>query len=254
MMTNSFQSGWPGCPGIQVSTPLINCGCSQFPAQPCPPFPACSPAGCPILLDSACVIYHQNMNTASGLINLNLPNGSTLELILNTIDATFGVPVINWNLPFLRAVPFTITNLQQFGQAVDTEFSLISTSLGTALTPNSSTDTSSIHFILSGTLNRNISGNVKISANANNLLSIQPDGLYSSPQTLSINYTTKILSISQGNSVDLTSLVCGASGFLGDVTADPTAIDGQYWFRTDLAATVGLRIKLNGAVRTITTS
>lgn len=251
-----FQHGWPGAPGIGLRLPLSSCGCNEFPAQPCPPFPFpfCGPNGCPILLDSACVIYHKNMNTTSGLINLNLGNGSTAELIFNTIDSALGAPASQWTLPFLRSIPYTINNFQQFGQAVDNELGLLNAAVLVAVTPNSSTDTSTIHFILSGTLNRNISGSVKISATANNLLTAQPDGLYSAPQTLSINYTTKVLSISQGNSVDLTSLVCGVGGFLGNVTSDPTAVDGQYWFRTDLSAAVGLRIQLNGAVRTITTS
>lgn len=247
-----FQHGWPGVPGVRL--PLSSCGCNDFPAQPCSPFSFCGPTGCPILLDSTCVIYHKNMNSASGLINLSLGNGSTLELILNSIDSALGAPASNWNLPFLRSVPYTINNFQQFGQAVDTELSLIDTALSAAATPNSATDTDSIHFILSGILNRNISADLKISAITHNLLTIQPDGAFASPQTVSIDYTAKTLTLSDSNTVELSSLVCGVSGFLGNVTADPTAIDGQYWFRTDLSASVGLRIKLNGAVRTITTS
>jgi hypothetical protein len=40
-----------------------------------------------------------------------------------------------------------------------------------------------------------------------------------------------------------------AMGFLGNVTSDPVAVDGQYWFRTD---TDQLKIRLNGLVRIIT--
>lgn len=257
--TNGFQHGWPGSPGIMVSTPLVSCGCNNFPAQPCSPSFPCGPTGCPIQLDSDCVIYHKNGNIASGLINLGLNNGSTAQLIFDTIDSKLGVLNVNaWSLPYLRAVPYTITNLQQFGQSVDTEFGLVNTAIlalqAGAGSPLSKTDTNSIHFILSGTLNHNISANVQISATANNQLSVLADGLYAAPQTLAIDYPNKKLSISSGNTVDFSSLVCGASGFLGNVTADPTAIDGQYWFRTDLAAASGLKIKLNGAVRTITTS
>lgn len=44
-------------------------------------------------------------------------------------------------------------------------------------------------------------------------------------------------------------------GFLGNMTADPgDAVDGQYWFRTDLAAANGLKMMLNGSVRTIPTT
>lgn len=251
-----FQSGWPGVPGVRL--PLSSCGCNDFPAQPCSPFPFCGPNGCPILLDSSCVIYHKNMNTPSGLVNLNLPNGSTVELILNTIDTQLGnINVTNWTLPFLRSI-YTITNLQQFGQDVDTQLGLFNTAINNlnnqALVPNTTNDSSTIHFSVSGTLGRVLTGNVKISSTANNLLIANADGLYSTPQTLSIDYTAKTLSITEGNTVDFSSLICGASGFLGDVTADPTATDGQYWFRTDLSASVGLRIKLNGLVRTITTS
>jgi hypothetical protein len=196
------------------------------------------------------------MNTASGLINLNLPNGSTLELILNTIDSQLGsVNVIPWSLPTLRAI-YTITSLQQFGQAVDTQIGLINASITAleagAAVPITSTPTPSITFALSGTLDHNISANVNISATANNLLVINSDGLYATPQTLSINYTTKELSITNGNTVSFASLVCGASGFLGNVTADPSATDGQYWYRTDLSPLAGLRIQVNGTVHTIT--
>jgi hypothetical protein len=256
-MRYGYQHGWPGSPGIEVRTPLVSCGCNDFPAQPCSPFPpSCGPFGCPILLDSACVIYHKNMNVQSGLINLNLPNGSTLELILNTIDQRFGPDVPAWSLPTLRGIFTTITTLQQFGQDVDTEFGTLIGQITTisgsiALTK---TDTATLQVVLTGTNNRNISGNVKVSATSGNLLSILSDGLMVTPQTLSIDYTAKTITLSGGAPQELSSLVCGVSGFLGNVTSDPTAIDGQYWFRTDLSAASGLKIKLNGAVRTITTS
>lgn len=45
-----------------------------------------------------------------------------------------------------------------------------------------------------------------------------------------------------------------ASGYLGEVASDPVSIEnGQYWFRIDLPVTDGLRIKLNGSIRTIPT-
>jgi len=250
-----YQNGWPGVPGVRL--PLSSCGCNDFPAQPCSPFPICGPNGCPIHLDSACVIYHKNMNTISGLVNLNLPNGSTLELILNTIDVQLGpLNVSNWSLPVLRAI-YTINTLKQFGEAVDTQIGLINDAIAdleASAVPIVATDSATIDFTTSGTLDHNITASVKISASANNLLIANVDGLYSTPQTLSIDYVNKTLSITEGNEVDFSSLVCGASGFLGNVTSDPTAIDGQYWFRTDLSAASGLRIKLNGSVRTITTS
>lgn len=254
--SNGFRQGWPGVPGIQISTPMGNCGCN---VPMFPPNPYNCATGCPIQLDSDCVIYHKNGNIPSGLINLGLGNGSTAQLIFDTIDAKLvALNVTSWSLPYLRGVPYTINTLQQFGQSVDTELGLLNTAVvalqATAGLPLSSTDTPSIDFILSGVLNKNISGNVKISATANNQLSILSDGLYSAPQNLSIDYTNKTLTITSGNTVDFSSLVCGASGFLGNVTADPIAIDGQYWFRTDLAAASGLKIKVNGLVRTIPTT
>lgn len=246
----SYQNGWPGVPGIQL--PFGPCG-----STPCSPYPPCGPNGCPILLDSTCVIYHKDKNTASGLINLNLPNGSTLELILNTIDAQLGaVNVTGWTIPFLRSI-YTIGTLQQFGQSVDTQLSLINTAITTlqsdVAVPFVANDSSTIDFTQSGPLGHTISAAAKVSATANNLLQIEADGLYAVPQILAIDPVAKTLSISAGNEVDFSALVCGASGFLGNVTADPTSTDGQYWYRTDLAL-AGLRIKLNGAIHTITIS
>lgn len=238
-----------------------NCGCGprrpSFPAEPCfPSFPNCNTSGCPILLDTACSIYHKNMNIISGLVNLNLPNGSTLELILNTIDSQLGnLNVNSWSLPFLREVPYTITTLAQFGAAVDTQFSLIADDISALQAdvnvPNTATDTTTIDFTLTGTLSRNISGDVKVSATAGNLLTIQSDGLFSQSQDLSIDYTNKTLTITEGNTVDFSSIVNGNAGFLGNFTSDPTATDGQYWFRTD---TTQLKMKLNGTVKIITIS
>jgi hypothetical protein len=249
MTEYGYRNGWPGVPGVRV--PLSDCGCGPVPF---PSFP-CGPNGCPILLDTACVIYHKNGNQPTGLINLNLANGSTAELIFNTIDNQLGfINVVNWNIPVLRGIYGTVNNLIQFGQDVDTQLGLINTAI-TALqtgagSPLSTTPTPSITFVLSGTLNHNIAANVNISAVPENLLSINSDGLYSAPQTLSINYTAKTLSITNGNTVNLASLICGVSGFLGDVSSDPSpVIDGQYWYNTTSGQ---LKMQLNGATRIIT--
>jgi len=253
---HNFGCTWPMTPVERL--PLSSCGCNDFPAQPCNP---CVPAGtCPILLDTACVIYHKNGNSPTELINLNLGNGSTAELIFNTIDQQLGfIQVQNWNIPVLRGIYGTVNNLIQFGQDVDTQIGLINTAI-TALqagagSPLTKTDTPSIQIVLSGTLNHNISANVNISSASGNSLSINSDGLYDAPQTLSVNPSARTLTISNGNTVNLAALVCGVSGYLGEVTSDPVSpVNGQYWFRTDLSASVGLRIQLNGSVRTITTS
>lgn len=251
---NRFGQTWPMVP---ERFPLSSCGCNEFPAQPCGPrFPVCGPTGCPLYLDTSCVLYHQFGNSPTGLINLGLPNGSTAELIFNTIDGALGVlNVNNWALPFLRGIFGGITNLQQFGQAVDIEFSILNIAVsniqsGVTGVPVTVTNTATIDFALSGPLNHHISANVNVSAGADNQLSIVGDGLFSAPQTLSINAGAKTLSISNGNTVNLSSLVCGVSGFLGDVTSDPASvIDGQYWYNTTSSQ---LKIQLNGATRIIT--
>jgi len=241
-----YSNGWPGAPGIQLF-PLSSCGCGP---SPCPP----TYCGCPIQLDSGCLIYHKNMNVATALINLNLPNGSTGELIFNTIDAALGpINVNTWVLTFLRSL-YTITSLPQFGVAVDTQFSLLASQIATlttaANTPITSTPSTSIIITPSGSLGHVLSAAVRISATANNTVSVLSDGIYGTPQTLAVDYINKNLTISGGNTVSLSSLVCGASGFLGNVATDPTAIDGQYWWNTTSST---LKIHVNGIVKTITT-
>jgi len=49
--------------------------------------------------------------------------------------------------------------------------------------------------------------------------------------------------------IDTINTTIAGMGYLGEVTVDPTAENGQYWFRTDLDQ---LRIKLNGSTRIIT--
>lgn len=255
--------------GFHWNNGFLECGCGgrgcsncrpQFPAQPCnSPFPPNSSCGCPELLDSNCVVYHKFNNIISGLVNLNLGNGSTLQLILDTIDTQLGlINPTGWALPFLRGEGFTINTLPQFGAAVDTEFSVLDQAISAlqtaANTPITPVQSPSIHLGVSGTLNHTLRADVNISATSGNTLVILSDGLYANAQTLSINYVNKTLSISQGNTVDFSSLLCQA-GWLGDVTADPIGVaDGNYWYRTDLSAAAGLRIRVNGTTRTITTS
>lgn len=247
---NGFQPNGCGCGGP---------GQNNFPAQPCasifPPY-GCG-NGCPIQLDSNCVIYHKCNDQISGLVNLGLTNGATAQLIFDSIDPWIGyLKASLWSIPFLRAVPFTITTLPQFATAVDTELSLFSTEIATltaaANTPITPVDSTSIDLSVSGSLNHTLTGVVKISATASNQVSIVSDGLLVAPQTLSISGNN--LTISSGNTVDFSALLC-QTGWQGNVTVDPSgAVDGDYWFRTDLSAASGLKIKVNGAVRTITTT
>jgi hypothetical protein len=250
--------------GFHWNNGFLECNCGgrgcgncqpRFPAQPCDsPFPPNSSCGCPISLDSNCVIYHKYNNMISGLVNLKLGNGSTLQLILDSIDVQIGyLNAANWALPNLRADGFTINTLPQFGAAVDTELGLIATEItvlqGLVNVPITAIDTDSIDFTLGGTLGHIISANVNISATSGNTLVVLGDGLYAGPQTLSINYINKTLSISDGNTVDFSSLLCQA-GWQGDVVTDPVGLgDGNYWFNTTSGQ---LKMRLNGATRVIT--
>lgn len=252
----------------------LYCGCGEIPPFPQTPRispegwnhgrpfcdPCSNPGPCPIQLDSNCVIYHKDNSQVNNLAPIGLNNGATVQLFMDTVAALLG-PINNvsaWTLPCLRAVPYTINNIQQFGQSVDTQLCILSSAIAAAvasIVPITPVDTNSINLTVSGTGGHILQADVKISAIANNLLTIQTDGLYSSPQTLVADFVNKTLSITQGNTINLTSLICGVGGFLGDVTADPVSpVDGQYWFRTDLSAASGLKIRLNGATRTITTS
>jgi hypothetical protein len=227
---------------------LSNCGC---------PPPPCVSGECPIQLDFSCILYHKSNNQISALTNLGLTNGVTLQLFVETVDARFGKSVLNWSLDCLRE-DYTITDFETFGEAVDTQLCVLQENiddLAELIVPLTANDSDTIDFTQSGVSNMTLTAVVKVSATANNQLSALADGLYSAPQTLSIDYVDGTISISDGNTVDFSSLINGASGFLGNVGADPgSPQDGQYWFRTDLAAAAGLKIRVNGATRTITTS
>ena len=239
-----------------------NCGTVNYPPKSgykcCPPG---LPNGCPIQLDFKCVIYHKDNNEVSQLTNLGLTNGATLEQFAVAVDAIAGqVNVPDWDLPFLRNAPnsYIINTLEQFGEAVDTELADLQAQItalaASAAVPITPIDSNSINITANGTLNHTVRADLNISATAGNQSQILSDGLFTAPQTLSINVANKTLSISDGNTVNLASLTCGVGGFLGNFTSDPAAADGQYWFRTDLPVANGLRIRLDGNVRTIPTT
>lgn len=227
-----------------------NCSCNSS---------ACDSTGCPTKLDFSCIIYHKFGNKVTELDGLDLGNFSTLELVIETIDEYIKqLDVTIWELPILRA-EYTINTLQQFGQSVDTELGELQAEID-ALSllvnvPLVANDSTTIDFTTSGTLGHTLTGSVIVSPTVGNQLSILGDGLYSQPQTLAIDYINKTMSISDGNEVSFASLVCGVGGYLGEFSgSDPAAADGQYWFRTDLAVADGLRIRLDGNVRTIPTT
>lgn len=96
------------------------CGCPK----PC----GCSNGICPIKLDASCIIYHKNGSEISELLEgLELQNGATLELILETIDDYIKqIKVGTWTLPYLvDSEGYTINTLEQFADAVDQELGLL---------------------------------------------------------------------------------------------------------------------------------
>jgi hypothetical protein len=240
---------------------MAQCGCGSQPVYQS--VSICDPCntntGCPIQLDWDCVIYHKDNNEVTNLTNLGLTNGATLNQFGEAVDVYIGqIKAADYDLPCLR-VDYTINSLKEFAEAVDTELcelaADIDTVAGQVNTPVIVVDTQSINLTASGTLDHTIQADAKISANAGNRLSIQADGLYSSPMVLSVDYGAKTLSLVGSNTVSLAALFSPVSGFLGNVTVDPsTPLDGQYWYRTDIGLVTGLKIQLNGVIRTITTS
>lgn len=239
---------------------MSNCGCGS---QHAPVVSICDPcntnSGCAIQLDWDCSIYHKSNNQVTKLDCLGLTNGATLTQFAEAVDAYIcQLKVANYVLPCLRE-DYTINSLQQFAEAVDTEICDIKENIlsitGLINTPITAIDTSTINLSATGTLNHTIQADVMVSGNANNQLTVLPSGLYSSPQNLSVNYGTGEISISDGNTVDLTPMLSNPQGYLGSVSVDPSSpINGQYWFRTDLAIANALRIRVNGVTRTIPTT
>ena len=231
---------------------MSNCiPCSQ--TQNCGTPDPCIP--CEITLDFKCIFYNTLGTDVTCLDGLNLANGSSLKLFAETVDEKIKqLNVINFSLTNLRQ-DYVINTLQQFSEAVDTQLGILETTVNgitglsnLALTAN---DSSSINFTTSGTLNHTLTGSVIISAAAHNQASIVSDGVFVSPQTLSVNYDAKTISISDGNSIDISSLMASPSGYLGNVTSTPSyAINGNYWYNT---STGKLMIKVNNIVKEIVT-
>lgn len=211
--------------------------------------------GCPVNLDMSCVFYHKDNNKVTELDGLSFSNGATLEIIIESIDEKVKqLNVSGFDLPCLR-VSYVVNTTQQFAEAVDTELCLIKASIddlsddtATELVAN---DSATIDFNTSGTLDHTITGSVKLSATAGNRLTEELDGIYVDGQILSIDYSAKTISISDGNTLSFASLMAGTNGFLGNLASEPSATDGQYYYNTTSNL---LRMKLNGSYKTITTS
>jgi hypothetical protein len=95
----------------------MSCGCEQ-------PTPTCvnlctDTNGCPVQLDTDCVLYHKDNSEISALTQLGITNGAPLESILEAIDVYIGqLKVSGYNLPFLRTL-VTVNTLKNFAEAVD---------------------------------------------------------------------------------------------------------------------------------------
>lgn len=76
--------------------------------------------------------------------------------------------------------------------------------------PNSVTDTSSINFSATGTLSRNISGAVKVSADAGNVLTIHVDGLFVPTPPTAIPVCTQLQAFPLGGDVEAGTVLIGA--------------------------------------------
>ena len=228
--------------------------CGQPSCRTCYPCDPCSfSSDCPLQLDFSCVIYHKNNADISELSALALGNGSTLELVVEEIDKKLAdFNFISFSLPILRQT-YVINSLKQFAEAIDVELNDIRSDISAlSSTPSLvANDSATVDFTTSGVQGHTITASVKVSGTAGNRIAENPDGLYVGPQTLVPNYTTKELGIAGGNTISLASMASGVQGYLGNVTSDPAAIDGQYWFNT---TTNQLKIKTNGIVRVITTS
>lgn len=120
------------CTSYQYA-PANPCGCNapyyQSISYPLNCDSSASP--CPIQLDAQCVIYHKLNNEVSKLTNLNISNGGTLEITLETIDSYIAqLNINNLSLPYLKG-KYSIINLQQFASKVDTELGLLNASVET---------------------------------------------------------------------------------------------------------------------------
>jgi hypothetical protein len=169
----------------------IPCGCqSSYLTNSC----GCN-GDCPVKLDFSCVFYHKDGDKVNQLDELKLPNGTNLEIIVEVIDERLKQTKFTTSTLNYLKQNYTINNLQQFAQAVDSEFtdvdSRITLLTNNAITPIKANISNSIQLLASGTQNHTLVGNVKISATTGNSLSILSDGLFITPQTLNINYTNK---------------------------------------------------------------
>ncbi len=101
------------------------CGCPPYQSCSCSSKSNCNSCGSTKKWDAAAIIYHKDNGEISELTALNLNNGATLELILETIDDYIAqIKVNEWDLPYLDD-KYLINTLQQMSVAIDTELALL---------------------------------------------------------------------------------------------------------------------------------
>lgn len=209
--------------------------------------------GCAIQLDFECIIYHKSNNQVTNLTCLGLSNGATLNQFAEAVDTYIcQTNAAEFSLPCLRE-DYTINTLEQFAEAVDTTLCDLQSQIDDLSVlfndPVLVDDTDSINLVSSGTTSQTLSAYLNVAPFADNQVQVLAQGVYVAPQTLSMDYDTLELCISDGNCIDLSTLSCGVGGYLGEVSTDPGAVlNGQYWYNTSSGQ---LKIKVNNATRQI---
>lgn len=101
----TYYSGYSctNCGCNSCSTPILNCGD-------------------PLQLDASSVFYHKTDTSTSKLVNLDVANGTALDLILELIDNQLGqLDFDEFSLTNLRGLGYIIHTLQDFASVVDEE-------------------------------------------------------------------------------------------------------------------------------------
>jgi hypothetical protein len=121
-----------------VSCNCTPCTCYQLnscQADPCDP---CTTAqGCPINLSTECVFYNLNSSEATGLTCLNIENGISLKTILEAIDTAIceisPINILAYTVPCITN-SYSVTNFQEYIEAVDQELCVLKLTISNNLT------------------------------------------------------------------------------------------------------------------------
>lgn len=131
MPTINLNTGCSSCEDNSVVVISNPCTCRLPNCETCNPTKDC---GCPIKLDTSCVIYNKNGGVQSGLINISYPNGTNLKTILERIDVLLGQNNIfnfdSYDLSCIRAL-YPINGFGDFASAVSKEICGLKSDLDT---------------------------------------------------------------------------------------------------------------------------